>query len=376
MIYKDFQGKKLSSLGLGCMRLPVIDGNNSNIDKDEVKKMVKYAMDNGINYYDTAWGYHDGMSELVMGEVLKEYPRDSFYIATKFPGYDLNNMDKVEEIFEKQLEKLQMEYFDFYLVHNVCEININQYLDPKYRIHEYLLEQKRNGRIKHLGFSVHGNMNTLKRFLEEYGKDMEFCQIQLNWLDYEFQEAKEKLELLSSLNIPIWVMEPVRGGALAKLEEGNEAKLKALRPNESMVSWAFRFLQTLPQVVVTLSGMSNFEQMVDNIATFNESKPLSQEEFNTLLSMGREMTSRNTLPCTKCRYCTTHCPMKLDIPWIIELYNEHVYSNGGFRPAMAVSAMKDNEKPSACLNCKACEQVCPQNIKISDMMKDFCEKLK
>lgn len=376
MIYNDFQDVKLSALGLGCMRLPVINGNNADIDIAATKEMVAYAMEKGINYYDTAWGYHDGYSETVMGEVLEEYPREKFYLASKFPGYDTNNMDKVAEIFEKQLKKCRVEYFDFYLFHNVCEMNIDGYLDPKFGIYEYLMEQKKNGRIRHLGFSAHGNLDTMKRFLDAYGKDMEFCQLQINWLDWEFQNAKAKVELVRSYNIPIWVMEPVRGGSLVKLAAPHEAKLKELRPNAATVEWAFRFLQTLPGVTMTLSGMSNFDQLKDNIATYETNQPLSDEEMQTLIEIAREMTSKNTLPCTSCRYCTTHCPMELNIPWFIELYNEHIYSGGGFIAPMAMGALTEDKLPSACLACGACEAVCPQNIKISEMMSDFAEKLK
>ena len=171
MFYRDFQGKKLSALGFGMMRLPVIDGKDSQIDEAAALHMVDIAMENGVNYYDTAWGYHSENSELVAGKALARYPRDSFYIATKFPGYDPANWDKVEEIFERQLEKLQMEYFDFYLVHNVCEMNIDAYLDDeKYGIYTYLMKQKENGRIKHLGFSCHGDIDVLNRFLEAYGR--------------------------------------------------------------------------------------------------------------------------------------------------------------------------------------------------------------
>ena len=177
MIYKEFQDLKLSALGMGAMRLPVINGDDHQIDEEATAKMVAYAMEKGINYYDTAWGYHGKQSEVVMGKVLKNYPRDRFYLATKFPGYDLSNMDKVQEIFEKQLEKCQVEYFDFFLFHNVCEMNIDAYLDEKYGIFDYLWEQKQNGRIKHLGFSAHGDLPTMKRFLEAYGDKMEFCQI-------------------------------------------------------------------------------------------------------------------------------------------------------------------------------------------------------
>ena len=214
MIYKEFQDLKLSALGMGAMRLPVLDGDDSKIDEKAAEKMIDYAMEKGVNYYDTAWGYHGGQSELVVGRALKKYPRESFFLADKFPGYDLSNMGKVEEIFEKQLEKCGVEYFDFYLFHNVCEMNIDAYLDEKYGTYEYLTAQKKNGRIRHLGFSVHGSYDVMKRFLEAYGSAMEFCQVQLNYLDWDFQDAKAKVELLAEYGIPVWVMEPLRGGQL------------------------------------------------------------------------------------------------------------------------------------------------------------------
>lgn len=375
MVYNNFQDLKLSALGMGCMRLPT-KGNFEDIDKDAVAEMVDYAMANGINYYDTAWGYHNGKSELVMGEVLSKYPRDSFYLADKFPGYDLNNMDKVEEIFEKQLEKCQTDYFDFYMFHNLCEMNVEHYLDPKYGILDYLLKQKENGRIKHLGVSAHGNLATMKKFLDAYGKHMEFCQLQINWLDWEFQNAKEKVELLNEYSIPVWVMEPLRGGSLCKFEERYEAKLNALDQNRTMTEWAFRFIQSIPEVVVTLSGMSDFQQLKENINTFNTHKPLTETEKETLIKIGRAKTSKETLPCTACKYCVSHCPLELDIPWFIELYNEHIYSGGGFIAPMALNAIPEGKKPKDCLGCGACESVCPQNIKISEMMKKFTEKVK
>lgn len=173
--------------------------------------MMDYAMEHGINYYDTAWGYHGGQSELVIGRALKRYPRESYYLSTKFPGYGLSYMDKVEEIFEKQLKKCGVKYFDFYLFHNVCEMNINSHLDDKYEIYRYLMKQKRAGRIRHLGFSAHESYDVMKPFLEVYGKGMEFCQIQLNYLDWNFQDAKGKLELLAEHQQPVRVMEPLRG---------------------------------------------------------------------------------------------------------------------------------------------------------------------
>ncbi len=374
MIYKNFADTKLSALGMGCMRLP-IDEETRQIDISATKEMVAYAMKQGINYYDTAWGYHDGQSETVMGEVLASYPRESFYLASKFPGYDLNLIDKVEEIFEQQLKKCRVEYFDFYLFHNVCEMNIEAYLDSKYGIYDYLMAQKRAGRIRHIGFSTHGTLETMKRFLDAYGKDMEFCQIQLNWLDWEFQNAKEKVALVSSYGIPVWVMEPVRGGSLATLKDAYRERLTALRPDASCAEWAFRFLQSIPEVVVTLSGMSNFTQLKENIATYESEQPLTAQETETLLCIGRTMTNKNALPCTACRYCTTHCPQALNIPWLIELYNEHIYSGGGFIAPMALGSLPADKLPSACLSCHACEAVCPQNIKISEMMADFSAKL-
>lgn len=374
MLYKDFQELKLSALGLGAMRLPVIDGDDAKIDAAAAEKMVDHAMEKGVNYYDTAWGYHSGNSEIVMGKALSRYPRENYYLATKFPGYDLSNMTKVEEIFEKQIEKCGVEYFDFYLFHNVCEMNIDYYLDEKYGIYEYLMKQKENGRIRHLGFSAHGSCEVMKRFLEKYGKDMEFCQIQLNYLDWSFQDAENKVKLLDEYGIPVWVMEPLRGGRLAKLSEADTAKLSALRPDEKTPAWAFRFLQTLPQVKVILSGMSDLEQLKENIETFETEKPLTKEELRTLLSVAEGMLN-GSLPCTACRYCTSHCPKGLDIPTLIDLYNEHSFSGGGFLAPMVLSTMPAEKHPTACIGCKNCEKVCPQQIRISEMMANFGKML-
>lgn len=376
MIYRKFKDKELSALGMGAMRLPVIDGDDNKVDAPKVEEMVSYAMEKGINYYDTAWGYHGGNSETVMGEALSRYPRESFYLADKFPGYDLSNMDKVEEIFEKQLEKCQVEYFDFYLFHNVCEMNIDEYLNEDHGIMEYLWKQKENGRIKHLGFSVHGSFDVARRFLEKYGDRMEFCQIQLNYLDLTFQHADEKLKLLEEYGIPVWVMEPLRGGRLANLTDDQISRLKALRPDESAVGWAFRFLQSVPQAVVTLSGMSSFDQMKDNIAIFEKDAPLNDDEKGALQDIADDMLKEKVLPCTACHYCTSHCPQGLDIPELLKLYNEHAFTGGGFIAPMALSAIPDEKKPSACIGCRSCEAVCPQQIKISEAMADFSEKLK
>ena len=374
MIYKTFQDMKLSALGMGAMRLPVIDGKDGDVDVPAAEAMVDYAMAHGVNYYDTAWGYHDGNSETVMGKALSKYDRDSYYLATKFPGYDLGNMPKVKEIFEAQLEKCGVDYFDFYLFHNVCEMNIDAYLDPQYGIFDYLMEQKKNGRIRHLGFSAHGAVPVMERFLEAYGEHMEFCQIQLNYLDWTFQDAKAKVELLDKWNIPVWVMEPLRGGKLAKLPEDGEKALKAFRPEETVPAWAFRFLQSLPSVKMVLSGMSNMEQLQANIATFETDAPLSGKEMETLLVVAGGLLN-GTLPCTACHYCVSHCPQGLDIPMLLELYNEHSFTGGGFLAPMALMAVPQDKHPTACVGCRSCEQVCPQQIKISEAMSDFAAKL-
>ena len=375
MVYRKFKDLSLSALGMGAMRLPVIDGDDSRIDEKAAADMVDYAMQHGVNYYDTAWGYHNGQSEIVMGKALGKYPRDSYFLADKFPGYDLSNMDKVEEIFEKQLKKCGVDYFDFYLFHNVCEANIDAYLDPKYGILDYLLRQKQAGRIRHLGFSVHGSLEVMRRFLDGYGKEMEFGQVQLNYLDWSFQNAKAKVEMLSQRGIPVWVMEPLRGGRLAALAAGDEQKLHDLRPQESIPAWAFRFLQTIPGVTVTLSGMSNRQQLEENIRTFEEDQPLNQQEMDTLLAIADDMVSKIVLPCTACHYCTSHCPQGLDIPHLLALYNEHCFTQGGFIAPMALSAIPADKQPSACIGCRSCEAVCPQQIKISEAMADFAAKV-
>ena len=377
MIYKDFKGLKLSALGLGCMRFPTIDGDESKIDEARTAEMVKLAFDSGINYFDTAWGYHNGNSEPVIGKILENYPRESFYIATKFPGYSQDNMGKAEEIFAKQLERCRVDYFDFYLIHCVCDSNIDAYLDEdkKYGDIEYLIKQRQAGKIKHLGFSTHANLTDLRRFLTRYGKEMEFCQIQLNYLDWTQQDAKGQVEAVSEYNIPVWVMEPVRGGKLACIDEKYEAMLRKLRPDETVPAWAFRFIQTIPEVVVTLSGMSNYEQLKENISTFSEEKPLDTKEWHTVMKIADSMQEKKALPCTACRYCTSYCPKQIDIPQMIALYNEHCFSDNGFVSPDAVSATEEGKRPSDCITCKSCEEVCPQKIRISDMMKDFAARL-
>ena len=377
MKYTKFNGGfNLSRLGMGAMRLPAMGSEwGAPIVETAAEKMVAYAIEHGINYFDTAWGYHGGQSEVFLGKALKQYPRERWFLADKFPGYDLSNMNKVGEIFEEQLKRCGVEYFDFYLFHNVCEMNIDAYLDTQYGIFDYLLKQKADGRVRYLGFSVHGSYDVMKRFLNAYGNKMEFCQVQLNYIDWIFQSAKEKVDLLNEHHIPVWVMEPMRGGQLATLPKENSEKLKKLRPEESIHAWAFRFIQSIPNVVVTLTGASTLEQLQENINFYHEEKPLTKSEMDTLLQISYSMIQKGTLPCTACRYCTDYCPQQLDIPNLLKLYNEHRFTGGGFIAPMALMAIPEERQPKACIACRKCEAVCPQQIKISDAFADFVAKL-
>ena len=376
MIYKDYQGDRLSMMGFGAMRLPVIDGNDGKVDIPKAEALVDEAYRSGINYFDTAWGYHMGTSETVMGEALSRYPRDSYRLSTKFPGYDLSNFGKHEEIFAKQLEKCKVDYFDFYFLHNVCELNIDRYMDEeKYHTVSFFRRMKAEGKIKHLGFSCHGSLEVMKRFLEKYGEFMEFGMIQMNYLDYNFQGAKGKLDLLNSYRIPVWVMEPLRGGMLAKMAPADLERMRKTRPGIEPVELAFRFLQSLPGVTVILSGMTEMEQMREKLRIFEKDEPLSKEETDALLDIAKGLINGKVAPCTACKYCLSHCPKELNIPVLLEKYNEDALTGGGFIAPFAIKALPPEKRPSACIGCKSCEKVCPQQIRISEILKAFGSKM-
>lgn len=370
MQYNQACGEELSRLGFGCMRLPL--KADKTIDEEELQRMVDYALANGVNYFDTAYPYHGGMSEICIGKALKKHPREKWFLASKYPGHQIASSYHPEEIFEEQLKKCGVEYFDFYLLHNVYENSIGVYTDPQWGILDYFREQKRLGRIRHLGFSTHARPDTLKRFLEYAGDSMEFCQIQLNYLDWSLQDAKTKYEILAERGMPVWVMEPLRGGKLAALAEADEAKLKALRPAESAAAWSFRWLQRLPQVKVVLSGMSDLSQMADNVATFSGGEPLSGEEAGMLEGIAETM--KNALPCTRCRYCCDGCPMGLDIPMLIHAYNDVKFASSMTVP-MQFDALPEEKRPSACIACGACAAVCPQGIDIPSALAELAETL-
>ena len=371
MIYKQFQDKQLSQLGFGTMRLPLLS-DGITIDEAQVEIMTAYAIEHGINYFDTAYPYHQGNSERVVGRVLSKYPRESFYLATKYPGHQIASTYDPAAIFEEQLEKCGVEYFDFYLLHNVYEKSIDVYMDPQWGILEYFLEQKRLGRIKHLGFSTHGSVAVIEKFLNFCGEHMEFCQIQLNYLDWTLQDARAKCALLNKWNIPIWVMEPVRGGKLANLSEEAAAKLTALRGDESIPAWCFRWLQGIEGVTMVLSGMSNQEQMVDNVKTFEAPRPLNETEQETLREIASQLA--NSVPCTACRYCCDGCPQGLDIPTLLAFYND-LKVTPSFLLGMRIEAMPPEKRPAACIGCGACAAICPQNIDIPAALADMARIL-
>ena len=372
----DFNGLEISSLGLGTMRLPCIDGDLARPDEAKVCEMVDFAIENGINYFDTAWMYHSGKAEVVCGKALLRHQRDKFLLADKFPGQLSEAVANVAKTFETQLQRTQMEFFDFYLLHCVCENNIDFYLDDeKYGIVSYILKQKAAGKIRHLGFSCHCSVDTLKRFLERYADIMEFGQLQLNYLDWHLQQAREKVELFRRYNLPVWVMEPLRGGALANPAPEYKAAVAEIHPDMPPHEMAFRFLQTLPEVKVVLSGMSNMEQLRDNIRIFSGKTPLNAVEFDKMVSIGDRMTSDMGVPCTACRYCIDKCPQKLDIPYLLSQYNEHKVSRGSWIAKMMIKKLDEAKRPSACIGCRSCENVCPQQIKISDALKEFSADL-
>ena len=353
MKYFDFHGEKISRLGFGLMRFPLLE--DKTIDKPQVLKMFKTAIDGGVNYFDTAWPYHDGQSEAIVKDLLvANFPRDKFYLADKFPGHQFFApipLEKIKEIFETQLERCGVEYFDFYLLHNVCETSIERYRDPQ--LIEYFKEQRSLGRIKHLGISSHAQTDLLDSFLTDNEGVFEFCQLQFNYLDWTLQDAKTKLEILKKHHLPMWVMEPLRGGKLAQDRED-----------------AFKFIDNKENVGVILSGMSSLEQMQQNIETFSGDMTFTDEKEAFLLDKAETM--KDSVPCTACGYCKAGCPMELDIPRLIAMYNDSKFAIS-FAPSMYIEQLPDDKKPSACIGCGACARICPQQIDIPGVMKAFSE---
>ena len=367
--YAKNPAEKYALLGMGCMRLPTLEGTQ---EPDPVKseEIIDYAYKHGVNYFDSAYVYMGGKSEVVMGQALRKYPRESYHVATKLPSWGLNSAEDVERIFNESLERLGLDYIDFYLCHNVSEGSYDTFTNPELKVIPTLERLKAEGKIRHLGFSSHGKPETLRKFASL--RDWDFAQIQMNYLDWEMSTTREEYEILAELGIPTVVMEPVRGGRLASLTEETDAMLKAVQPERSIASWAFRFLMDKPNLMVILSGMSNMEQVIDNVKTFTECSELSEAEKKTLDETVKIFRKSVTVPCTGCRYCCDDCPMQIDIPKVMEIYNAYSISKSPW----SLNALKElSAGPKDCVGCGSCAQHCPQNIDIPAIMTELAEKM-
>lgn len=367
MQYKEFKNQiQLSRLGMGAMRLPVIDGNDSCIDHEKAKRLIDLCMEHGINYYDTAYIYHGGKSEEFLGKALSEYPRDSFYVADKYnfqaePDYRIQ--------FEKQMKRLNMERIDFYLLHGIQDHFAEEML--RNGCIAYFDERKQQGEISYLGFSFHGTPEMLKKLLALYPWD--FVQIQLNYYDWYFDDAKKLYEILEEAGIPVMVMEPVHGGLLANLTEEAAKELKAGNEELSLASWAMRWVMELPNVQVILSGMSVESQIIDNIQTFSDAQPLTQVDQERIRKAAQIQRSSVAVACTVCRYCCPNCPQGLDIPFLLKNYNEAKI--GGTWRISHLKKLPEEQQPAACVGCGACSKHCPQGFHIPEYLKELDEML-
>ena len=376
MIYRDFKGQKLSQLGFGCMRF-ASDPETGEIDQAKVNAMFDLAIREGVNYFDTAYPYLGGKSEIAMAEDLSRYPRESYYLADKFPGHSLTGPIDNIALFNVSLRKCRTDYFDFYLLHNVTEWSVKFYESEEYHIIPDLLQMKKEGKIRYFGFSCHAGPELLDAFLTRHEGVFDFVQIQLNYLDWTMQDAKEKCDIIRKYGLGIWVMEPVRGGKLAVLPESEKAKLRALRergsftgPEPSDASFAFRFLQDMPGVTVILSGMNEVFQVEDNLRTFREENPLSDEERSVLLDIAENL--KKGVPCTACRYCCDGCPMELDIPYLLQCYNDYKFATT-MTPSMRIDALSEDKRPVACIGCGQCMHACPQGIDVPAALAELAE---
>lgn len=374
-------GKEVSLLGFGNMRLPKLYKDKQDIDAAKAEKLIDYAYSHGVNYFDTAYPYHEGMSETFIGNALKKYPRESFFLADKMPSWELKSHEDGVRIFAEQLKKCQVDYFDYYLCHSVgssLESFINQY--EKTGILDYLREQMKQGKIRHLGFSFHGSPDVLEKIADRHKWD--FTQIQLNYLDWDMQNAKRQYEILEKRGILCIVMEPVRGGNLCSLCEEAVNLLKAEKPDKSLASWAIRFAASLPNVMTVLSGMSAMDQVVDNVATMTDFEPLTDREREILGKAVAAYLQKGTIPCTGCRYCMD-CPSGVDIPKVFAVYNKCAANNqlpmsfGSRENAHifreAYEAIPESARAANCVACKRCMQHCPQKIEIPNRMKEIAE---
>ena len=365
---------KMPKLGFGLMRLPENDGV---IDHEQVCRMVDKYLEAGLTYFDTAYVYHGGKSEVEAREALvKRHPRDSFTLATKLPAWEIKKEEDVERIFNEQLERAGVDFFDFYLLHSIEEGN-NYDTYVKYNCFEWGVKKREEGKIKHFGFSFHGSPELLTEIVDNH-PEIEFVQIQYNYLDRSnpVVRSQELYEILKARNIPMVIMEPVKGGALAKMVPEAEEMFKAVRPESSIASWALRFVASQPGVMTILSGMSDEAQMEDNLNTFKNFEPLTEEELAVVNKVTEKLLEVPQIGCTACKYCCDGCPMQISIPDVFRTINTLRRHPDDWRSKNFYSGLiQRSGKASDCIACGQCEGVCPQHLHIIDLLKEASEIL-
>ena len=361
----------MKKLGFGCMRLPVIDGDQSKIDIEEFKRLVDLFQSRGFTYYDTAYVYHGGKSEEAVREaVVKRYPRDAFTVTTKMPMWTVKTEDDLERIFNEQLERLGVDFIDYYWLHALDSERYEKVQNLK--AFEFISKKKAEGKIRHIGFSFHDSPAVLEKILSEH-PETEYVQLQINYIDWDSPTicGRECYEIATRHNKPIIVMEPVKGGTLAKVPESVAAIFKNYNADMSVASWAIRYTASLENVLTVLSGMSDMQQVEDNTAYMQDFKPLSGEE-QAIVGQVTDFIRENILiSCTQCRYCVDGCPKKISIPDFFALYNKHKLSDcQSNAPKQYLEYAEGGGKPRDCVKCGLCEKVCPQHLAIRKYLDD------
>jgi len=360
---RSIRNQSVSLLGMGCMRLPKLEGSDE-IDYKLTEEMIDYAYKNGINYFDTAYPYHNKQSEIVIGKILKKYDRSTFCLADKMPIWECETLEDAKRIFFEQLEKCQVEYFDFYLCH---AMNLERHeIYKKLDVYSFLSEMKAEGKIRFLGFSYHDAPQNIIPIADELPWD--FAQIQFNYLDVDIQDCVKQYDELTKRDISVVVMEPVRGGMLANVCEPAEKLFKSYRPNSSNASWALRFVAKFPNIKVILSGMSNVDQLKDNMNTFTNYEELNEEEMSIINSAKKEILGNDFIPCTGCRYCLP-CPFGVAIPKLFSIFNTYGINKDLVQFKDRISKLEETMLPNNCKRCKKCMKECPQHINIPEQLE-------
>ena len=367
---RKFHDLEIPLLGFGCMRLPM--KNESTIDQQEVDRMVDYCMEHGANYFDTAYMYLNGESENSIGKSLKRYKREDFMLADKSPIYKMKTQSDIRKIFEEQLKKCQVEYFDFYMCHNINKNTVDTY--RQVNMYDELLKLKNEGKIKYLGFSFHGTPDSLREIVKEHKWD--FCQLQINYLDWDVVKAHEQYEIVQTEDIPVTVMEPLRGGGLVNLSDKALEKLKSAYPDTTPAAFGLRWAASRQNVVTVLSGMSNLQQVKENIATFMNYKDMTTEEEKVADEIAKIIQSQGEINCTACKYCMEVCPRGINIPAIFSLYNQYKVSGVGMMFKIYYESLAENEQAHNCIKCNLCNKNCPQALDIPQLLAKIDEEYK